>query len=125
MTANIPMLAANLTQPPILPTTTGLDTFNSTSSMYNQYDISQQQKMYVNGPQTPKVIQPPLEVWNKLKFWFCDDVKLSIPSAAIPFGQRFITINITTLDNLLFEYTSIYLESTNTTVNVVNIYNQL
>jgi len=120
-TANIPLLAANTAQSPILPTISGLDTFNNTSCLYNQYDIAQQQKVFVNGPQTAKVIQPPLEIWNKLRFWFCEDVRLSIPSVSIPFGQRFITIDLTTIDNLLFESSSIYLESTNNVQSLTNL----
>jgi Large eukaryotic DNA virus major capsid protein len=76
-----------------------------------QYDFSQRTVSFVNGPQTPKPIQPPLEIWNKLKFWFCDDVRLSIPSVSIPFGQRFITIEITSLSNLVYEVPSIYVET--------------
>jgi hypothetical protein len=74
-------------------------------------DVSQQLKTYVNGPQTPKPIQPPLEIWNKLKFWFNDDVRLSIPSVSIPYGQRFITIELNQASNLVYEVPSIFVES--------------
>jgi hypothetical protein len=74
-------------------------------------DLSQQVKSYTNGPQTPKPIQPPLEIWNKLKFWFNDDVRLSIPSVSIPYGQRFITIELNQLSNLVYEYPSVYCEA--------------
>jgi hypothetical protein len=78
------------------------------------YDVAQNVCGYVNGPQTPKPIQPPLEIWNKLRFWFNEDVRLSIPSVSIPYGQRFITINLNEADNLLSESPSIFLESIQT-----------
>ena len=55
-------------------------------------------------PQTPKPIQPPLEIWNKLRFWFNDDVRLSIASVSIPFGQRFISIDLAPQSNLIYEF---------------------
>jgi hypothetical protein len=85
--------------------------FNGSSAVAAQYDISRQYLQYLSGPQTPKPQQPALEIWNKLRFWFNDDVRLSIPSVSIPFGQRFITIDITAAANLVFEFPSLYLET--------------
>ena len=65
-----------------------------TSVTGSQTDISRQLLSFVNGPQTPKPIQPPLELWIPLTFWFNTDVRLAIPSVSIPFGQRFITIDM-------------------------------
>ncbi len=101
-----------------LPATT-FDNFSSASTASSQniptdsqqYDVSQKVSAYVNGPQTPKPVQNALEIWNKLKFWFNDDVKLSIPSVSIPYGQRFITIELNSASNLLYEVPSIYLET--------------
>lgn len=76
-----------------------------------QVDVSRQLLQIVNGPQTPKPQQPPLEIWNKLRFWFNDDVRLSIASVAIPFGQRFITIELAGQNLLTFEFPSIYLQT--------------
>lgn len=45
-----------------------------------------------DGYQTPRKSHPALEVSVPLLFWFCRDFRLSIPSVAIPYGQRFITI---------------------------------
>lgn len=67
---------------------------------------------FVNGPQTPKLVQPPLEIWNKLRFWFNDDARLSIPSVSIPFGQRFISIDLATQNLLTFEFPGLYLQLT-------------
>lgn len=72
-----------------------------------QYDPVQEVVQVVNGPQTPKPAQPPLEIWNKLRFWFCDDVRLSVPSVSIPFGQRFITIDLASASDLVYEVPSV------------------
>jgi hypothetical protein len=110
----------------VVPTGTQLNSYTAASaggaassrqSLYaanTLSDLSQQVKSYTNGPQTPKPVQPPLEIWNKLKFWFNDDVRLSIPSVSIPYGQRFITIELTQLSNLVFEYPSVYCEAIDT-----------
>lgn len=50
--------------------------------------------MYSDGPQTPKRVHQPLELFVPLIFWFNRDVALSIPSVAIPFGQRFIEVDL-------------------------------
>lgn len=95
---------------------------NSASALNNtgtgQFDVSRQLQQVVNGPQTPKPVQPPLEIWNKLRFWFNDDVRLSIASVSIPFGQRFISIELCPQSSLAFEFPSIYLEKTVSTGTV-------
>ena len=99
-------------------TTTASTFFSSTTvnvalnaAPSNQFDISRKLHQVVNGPQTPKPFQPPLEIWNKLRFWFNDDVRLSIASVSIPFGQRYINIELAKQEQLAFEYPSIYLET--------------
>ena len=74
-------------------------------------DLSRSLLQVVNGPQTPKPVQAPLEIWNKLRFWFNDDVRLSIASVSIPFGQRFISIDLNGQPLLAYEFPSIYLET--------------
>jgi hypothetical protein len=56
----------------------------------------------VNGPQTPKAVQPALDMWIPLIFWFNKDPRLSIASVSIPYGQRFITIDIANQSDILF-----------------------
>lgn len=56
----------------------------------------------VNGPQTPQATQPILDLWVPLIFWFNRDPRLSIASVAIPYGQRFITVDIESQANVLF-----------------------
>lgn len=75
-----------------------------------QFDISRKVIQVANGPQTPKPVQPALEIWNKLRFWFNDDVRLAIPSVSIPFGQRFITIELAAQGLLAYEFPSLYLQ---------------
>ncbi len=84
---------------------------NNILAMESQFDISQEVKTYCNGPQTPKPIQPSLELWIKLKFWFNDDVALAVPSVSIPYGQRFISMTVAPLASIVYEAPSIYLET--------------
>jgi hypothetical protein len=56
----------------------------------------------VSGPQTPKMEQPVLDLWVPLLFWFARDPRLSIPSVSIPYGQRFINIDIAQQNEMLF-----------------------
>ena len=61
-----------------------------------------------NGLQTPKSEQPPFQIWQKLLFWFNLDFSLALPSAAIPFGQRFINIGLEQAEKLLFRAPAAY-----------------
>jgi hypothetical protein len=54
-----------------------------------------------DGPQTPKAVQPAVEMWVPLLFWFNKDPRLSIPSVSIPYGQRFIDITLARAAELL------------------------
>jgi hypothetical protein len=65
-------------------------------------DTARQQTQVLNGPQTPKLVQPQLEMWIPLLFWFNMDPRLSIASVSIPYGQRMIEIALATRDKLLF-----------------------
>ncbi len=56
----------------------------------------------VRGPQTPQAIQPALDLWIPLLFWFNKDIRLAIPSVSIPYGQRFITISLEAQDNVVY-----------------------
>lgn len=56
----------------------------------------------VNGAQTPKATQPALDLWIPLIFWFNEDTRLSVPSVSIPYGQRYITVDICNQNELLF-----------------------
>lgn len=56
----------------------------------------------VTGPQTPRAVQPALDLWIPLIFWFNKDPRLSIASVSIPYGQRFITVDLENQENILF-----------------------
>lgn len=75
-----------------------------------QVQVCREKKTIVNGPQTPKLTQPALEIWNKLRFWFNEDVRLSVPSVSIPYGNRFITVDLQDQSLLAFEFPGAYLK---------------
>lgn len=55
-----------------------------------------------NGFQTPSGQKSePMELFVPLLFWFNKDPRLSIPSVAIPFGQRFIDIELSSQEDLV------------------------
>lgn len=68
----------------------------------NQALSSRKVVSILNGPQTPKAQQPELEMFVPLDFWFNKDVRLAVPSVSIPFGQRFITIQIEDQNKIVF-----------------------
>jgi hypothetical protein len=61
----------------------------SPSDGYYQDQIS-----YTDGLQTPALLQPSSTFLTPLKFWFNKGLDQAFLSAAIPFGQRFINISI-------------------------------
>lgn len=54
-----------------------------------------------DGAQTAKVVQPEVEMWVPLLFWFNKDPRLAIPSVSIPYGQRFIEVNFANANEIL------------------------
>jgi hypothetical protein len=84
-----------------------------TSQFTNQMqDYCREVRSIVNGPQTPKLSQPALELWHKYKFWFNDDVRLAVPAVSIPYGQRYITMDLQPQENLVFEFPNLYIKKT-------------
>lgn len=79
-------------------------------------DFMREKKKVYNGPQTPKPIQPMLELWHKHKFWFNEDVRLSIASVAIPYGQRYISLDLARADELIFEECNLFREEIEETI---------
>jgi hypothetical protein len=65
-------------------------------------DPYREQKWILDGPQTPKGAHPRVEMWIPLLFWFNKDPRLAIPSVSIPFGQRFITVELATVAEMCF-----------------------
>lgn len=67
--------------------------------------VHRQRAEIFTGNQTPsgqKVGQ--LELFVPFLFWFNKDVRLAVPSVAIPYGQRFITVNLAPFDELVALY---------------------
>jgi hypothetical protein len=56
---------------------------------------------HYDGHQTYKQAHDDLEMFIPLLFWFNTDPRLSIPSVCIPYGQRFINIDLATPSQLL------------------------
>jgi hypothetical protein len=56
-----------------------------------------------DGAQTPKAGSAVggLELFVPLLFWFNRDVRLAIPSVAIPYGQRFINVHLAPVNDLV------------------------
>ena len=53
-----------------------------------------------SGYQTLKYEHPIIDLWIPLIFWFNRDIRMAIPSITIPYGQRFITINLAESKNI-------------------------
>lgn len=60
------------------------------------------------GLQTPKQVQPEAQIWQKLLFWFNCDPSNAIPSAAIPYGQRYIKVLLEEVSKLVFRAPALY-----------------
>ena len=54
-----------------------------------------------DGPQTAKPAHGEIDIWMPLLFWFNKDPRLSIPSVSIPYGQRFINVQIARKEEIL------------------------
>lgn len=65
-------------------------------------DNCRERKFILDGLQTPKDIHPVADLWIPLIFWFNNDPRLSLPSIAIPFGQRFIKITFADVNEVCF-----------------------
>lgn len=83
---------------------------SSTSAPY--FGVIQRRLQCYDGFQTPKYQQPTLNIWHPLQFWFNKDVRLAIPSVAIPYGQRLIEIELAKQDQLVYEAPGLYVAQT-------------
>jgi hypothetical protein len=63
-------------------------------------DVHQEHRLISVGPQTPSDAFRVLDMWIPLLFWFNKDPRLSIPSVSIPYGQRFIRIELATFPEI-------------------------
>jgi hypothetical protein len=76
-------------------------------------DTARLQLNVLNGPQTARLEQPEIELWHPLRFAFNENVALSIPSVSIPFGQRYITVDLNAQERVIQEVPNLYLKKTN------------
>jgi hypothetical protein len=72
-----------------------------TSGSSDRTDVHRRQLKVVNGPQTPKATQPMQDWFAPIRFWFCKDFRLSMPSIAIPNGQRFVYIDLAAQNEII------------------------
>ena len=56
---------------------------------------------YSDGPQTPKLLQPALDLFIPLQFWFCLDADQALLNDLIPNTQRTITCELAPLGELV------------------------
>lgn len=64
----------------------------------------------VDGLQTPKLQQPATDLWCKFRFWFNERIDQAVPSVAIPSGQRYISVKLASLAQLVVEEPMIYIK---------------
>jgi hypothetical protein len=72
-----------------------------TSSKANRVGV----KVY-DGYQTPKADHPALQFTVPMLLWFCEDFRLAVPSVAIPYGQRWLTITSAPSSDLVEKVTT-------------------
>lgn len=82
---------------------TGFSMVTSSSLSTNNFRGAgvQQQLKFLDGPQTPQVTQPALDLWIPLLFWCNLDPRLAVPSVSIPYGQRFINFTLANANQIL------------------------
>lgn len=113
---NAAAAAATASVPVNVGTGSGQDVANTTGGVGPSHakwgQVQRQCLSAVDGPQTPKYWQPQLEIWDQLQFWFNKDARLSIPSVAIPYGQRFITVDLAAADEMVVEFPGMFVQQT-------------
>ena len=73
----------------------------------------------VDGPQTPKEVQPALEIMHRLQFWFNEDVRLAVPSVSIPYGQRFIHMELAPVEDMALQEPGLFVEHIKTSCGLL------
>ena len=66
-----------------------------------------------NGPQTPKYEQPELNLMIPLRFWFCENTNVSLPLNSIPYGQKIIKVELTSIVELCYISPGLYVHQIN------------
>ena len=98
-------------------------TINSNIQNINYNDTTVNQNQFVStgcqltigcndGLQTPAYChEKEVNLWIPLLFWFNTDFRLSIPSVAIPYGQRYISLTLADLNKLINYEPKYFVES--------------
>jgi len=86
--------------PNVATITHNLPTQTVSGASRSDTDEWRQQVYILDGPQTPKQTHDVVDLWIPLLFWFNKDPRLSIPSVSIPYGQRFINIELAPVELL-------------------------
>ena len=73
----------------------------------------------VDGPQTPKEVQPSLEIMHRLHFWFNEDVRLAVPSVSIPYGQRYIHMQLANVEEMAVQEPGLFVEHVTTSMGLI------
>lgn len=71
-------------------------------------EIFRYRNWVLDGAQTPKVATTAQDFWVPLWFYCCQDPRVAIPSVSIPYGQRFITLDLAPKTDLVTEEPNLY-----------------
>lgn len=63
---------------------------------------SRKMQQIVHGFQTPKSVQPQLNLLIPLLFWFCTNFRVAVPSVCLPYGHRIVTITLAPQNHILY-----------------------
>ena len=80
----------------------GQEVEHKVQGVVNDHGLRQVCRM-TNGLQTPSPSPlPPVHLWTPLLFWYSRDFRLAIPSVAIPYGQRFLDLKLSSVKDLVY-----------------------
>lgn len=77
------------------------------------------QVTFLNGPQTPKLVQPELNLWIRCMLWFSVKNNNAFISASVPSGQRYISVNLSAATQLVVRKPACYQEAVLITTNFI------
>lgn len=96
---------------PLSADLTTLTTARAASGAANGYQsVFRKELRALDGLQTPKYVQPATDLWCKLRFWFNERIDQAVPSVAIPSGQRYISVKLATLPQMVVESPGLYVK---------------
>jgi hypothetical protein len=104
-----------------LQSSSQVDSDPSTSGTIAGDSVGRMKISVVNGPQTPKAVQPELHCMYPLDFSWNKSVALSIPSVSIPFGQRYMSFDLNKVEDVVRMAPNAYVRKVSTTYNAGGI----